>query len=82
LRAFIGRNARGKTAGSAFQPEGTAALVRILDLTIKQRLPIFRVGRAYLSRDKSYQQFEACLLPVSADGETVNMILGAVRVSG
>ena len=81
LRGFIGRNVRGKPAGSAFQPEGAAALVRILDLAAKHRIPIFRTGRAYFSRDKSYQQFEACLLPVSADGETVNMILGAVRVS-
>jgi hypothetical protein len=81
LRDFIGSNVRGKLAGSAFQPEGTTALVRILDLTVKRRVPIFRVGRAYFLRDKSYQQFEACLLPVSADGESVNMILGAVRVS-
>jgi hypothetical protein len=81
LRDFIGRNIRGKRAGSAFQPEGTAALLRILDLTVKQRTPIFRTGRAYFLRDKNYKQFEACLLPVSADGVTVNMILGAVRVS-
>ena len=80
LRDFIGTNVRGKPAGSAFQPEGTTALVGILDLTVKQRVPIFRIGRAYFSRDKSYQQFEACLLPVSADGEKVNMVLGAVRV--
>jgi hypothetical protein len=81
LQDFIGTNVRGKSAGSAFQPEGTTALVRILDLAVEQRVPIFRIGRAYFSRDRSYQQFEACLLPVSADGETVNMVLGAVRVS-
>jgi hypothetical protein len=81
LRNFIGSNVRGKSAGSAFQAEGTAALVRILNSAAKQRTPIFRTGQAYFSRDRSYQQFEACLLPVSADGETVNMILGAVRLS-
>jgi hypothetical protein len=81
LVEFLGRNARGQPAGSSFQPAGAEAIVRILTFTVTQRVPVFRAGAAYFAREKSYKQFEACLLPVSTDGETVNMILGAVKLA-
>ncbi|HYM03351.1 MAG TPA: PAS domain-containing protein [Stellaceae bacterium] len=81
LREFIGQNVRGKPAGSTFDRDAASALIRILQLTVERRAPVFRTGSAYFSRDKRYKKFESCLLPLSADGETVSVILGAVQVT-
>ena len=40
--------------------------------------PLFRSGKAFWLAEKSYRDFEACYLPLSADGETVDMIIGGV----
>jgi len=38
-------------------------------------MPKFRGGRAHWQGDKSYSNFEACFLPLSANGETVDIVL-------
>ena len=78
---FLGRNPKGKPPMESFAGEGSAAFEQILELVVKSRAPIFRAGRAYWSPTRSYKNFEACILPLSADGATVNMILGAVKLA-
>jgi hypothetical protein len=39
------------------------------------------IGRAHWQTDKSYKHFESCLLPLGADGETVDMIMAAIKFS-
>ena len=52
---------------------------RLHDAVATERAPKFRAGRAYWHPDKTYREFEACFLPLSADGETVDIILGGVK---
>jgi hypothetical protein len=82
LVQFAGRNVTGKPAGAAFGPEGEATLTRILDNVVSRAVPVFGAGQVYWAPDKSHKHYEVCLLPLSADGETVNMILGALKIAG
>ena len=78
---FVGRNGTGGHAGSMLPPHAAEQVVSILDTVTAERAPKFRAGKAYWQPDKSYRDFEACFLPLSADGETVNIVLGGISVS-
>jgi hypothetical protein len=75
---FTGRNTTGSRAGAALPPEATKRLTKILDTVCDGRAPRFRAGKARWLPEKNYRNFEACFLPLSADGERVNMILSGV----
>jgi hypothetical protein len=79
VQRFVGRNTTGLPAGSFMPPSAAATMIGILDAVATGRAPRFRAGKAHWHEDKSYRDFEACFLPLSSDGETVNIILGAVR---
>lgn len=76
---FLGRNPKGEPPSASFTPEGGAMFERILGRVAQDKKPVFRTGDAYWSARRSYRKFEACFLPLSADGETVNMILGCIK---
>jgi len=79
IEQFIGQNTTGRAAGS-FMDEPTAArLVHILDAVVTERAPRFRAGAATWHPERLHRDFEACFLPLSADGNLVNMILGAIK---
>lgn len=78
---FVGHNATGQPAGSALPPRAAEILQRILDAVAMERVPKFRAGKAHWQPDKSYRDFEACFLPLSGDGEIVDVILCAVSFS-
>jgi len=78
LVEFVGRNATGSLAGSVMPPRSAEVMIRILDAVTSERAPKFRAGKAHWLADKAYREFEACFLPLSADGHTVNMVLGGV----
>jgi hypothetical protein len=40
--------------------------------------PVYTQGRAFWRPDWTYDRFEAAFLPLSADGRTVNIILGEI----
>ena len=75
---FSGYDATGKPAGAGMPPKGAEITIGILDGVASSRAPRFRTGLAHWHRDKSYRKFEACFLPLSSDGETVDIILGGV----
>ncbi len=77
--AFVGRNLTGQPAGSAMTRQSAETIVKILDAVATGRAPKFRAGKAHWHPDKTYRDFEACFLPLSADGETVDIILGGVK---
>ena len=54
-------------------------IIKILDAVATERAPKFRAGKAHWQPDKSYRDFEACFLPLSSDGETVDIILGGIK---
>jgi hypothetical protein len=79
--SFVGRNATGSKAGAAMPARAAEILHRVLDEVATERLPKFRAGKAHWQPDRSYRDFEACFLPLSADGETVNIILCGIAFS-
>jgi hypothetical protein len=75
---FVGHNATGGPAGTIMPPRSAAMMIKILDAVTHERAPKFRAGRAHWHPDKAYSSFEACFLPLSADGETVNIVFCGV----
>lgn len=75
---FSGYDATGKPAGVSMPPRASAITIEILDTVAARREPRFRGGFAHWHRDKSYRRFEACFLPLSSDGESVDIILAGV----
>lgn len=79
VQRFVGRNATGESAGAVMNTRSAELIVSILDAVATERVPKFRAGKAHWLQDKAYREYEACFLPLSADGETVDIILGGVR---
>lgn len=75
---FVGRNQTGKPATIDMPPDAAAAMIDILSQVVASKTPRFRIGRAFWLREKAYRQFEACYLPLSSGGETIDLILGGV----
>jgi hypothetical protein len=76
---FVGQNITGRPAGSSMAPRAAEMMIKILDAVATERVPKFRAGKAHWHKDKTYRDFEASFLPLSSDGETVNIILGGVK---
>jgi hypothetical protein len=75
---FTGRSAAGGPAGATMPPRAARMLIEILDVVTAARAPKFRAGKAHWHPDKAYRDFEACFLPLSPDGKSVNFVLGGV----
>lgn len=75
---FAGRNAAGGPAGHTMPPRSAETLITILDAVRRERAPKFRFGKAHWHPDKDHRNFEACFLPLSPDGDSVNFILAGV----
>jgi hypothetical protein len=75
---FLG-DATGKTVTEAFAPAGEGAIKgmkAVLGKTVQARVPIRCFGEAgWLA--PGFEEFETLFLPLSDDGEQVNMILNA-----
>jgi hypothetical protein len=76
---FMGRNRTGLSVIEGKPDEAAAAMNYVLAQVVETRSPRFRTGNAFWQREKSYRNFESCFLPLSADGETVDMILGGIK---
>jgi hypothetical protein len=75
---FVGRNATGLPAGTVMPPRSAAMMIKILDMVTAERAPKFRAGKTHWHPDKNYRDYEACFLPLSADGSAVNIVLGGL----
>ena len=76
---FVGKNNTGADATVDMPPDAAATMTEVLTEVVRGKAPLFRVGKAHWQPDKSYRDFEACYLPLSSDGMTVDMILGGVK---
>lgn len=76
---FVGRNATGQPAGSIMERPAAELIVKILDAVATGQVPKFRAGKAHWHLEKTYRDFEACFLPLSSDGKTVNIVLGGIK---
>jgi len=76
---FVGANNTGKGATEGMPPDAAKGMRGVIEHVIAVKAPRFRFGKAYWLADKSYRDFEASFLPLSADGERVDMILGGLK---
>lgn len=76
---FVGRNNTGADATTGMPQDAAATVTAVLTQVVRARTPLCRIGKAHWLPDKSYRDFEACYLPLSSGGETVDMILGGVK---
>ena len=76
---FVGTNNTGKPATEGMPPDAAAVMRAVILHVIAAKAPRFRFGRAFWLPKKDYRFFEAAYLPLSADGETVDMILGGIK---
>jgi hypothetical protein len=79
LVIFEGRNRAGECITAGKPEAAVAALKGVLAQVVETRTPRFRTGMTFWNREKSYRDFESCFLPLSEDGDTVNMILGSIK---
>jgi len=77
---YVGRNATGEPAGAPLPPRAAEVLKNVLDAVATERVPKFRGGPAHWQGDESYRKFEACFLPLSANGEAVDIILCGLKL--
>jgi len=78
IEEFVGKNYTGLSVTAGMPPEAAKRMVEILGSVVAARTPRFRTGYAYWHKDRSYRHFEACFLPLSPDGRTVNMIFAGI----
>jgi hypothetical protein len=76
---FVGRNLTGQPAGSIMKPPAAEMIIKILDAVSTERAPKFRAGKAHWHPAGAYRDFEACFLPLSSDGEIVDIVLGGIK---
>jgi hypothetical protein len=76
---FVGSNNTGLPATQEMPPDAGRVLTMVFETVIGSKSPRFRVGKAFWKPEKSYRDFESCFLPLSADGEIVDMILGGLK---
>jgi len=75
---FVGRNNTGLPATIGMPDNIAAVMNAVLDEVVRSRAPRFRTGKALWHQEKSYREFEACYLPLSTDGQSIDMIFGGV----
>jgi len=79
---FVGVNNTGKPATTGMTEEAAATMNAVLDEVVETRSPRFRIGKAFWHREKSYRDFEACYLPLSSDGNEVDLVVGGLKFEG
>ncbi|HUO92481.1 MAG TPA: PAS domain-containing protein [Rhizomicrobium sp.] len=76
---FVGSNNTGLPATQEMPPEAGRVLIAVLTAVIESRSPRFRTGKAFWKPEHAYRDFESCFLPLSNDGQKVDMILGGLK---
>jgi hypothetical protein len=79
LVELAGRNNTGKPPGYGLPDDDARSIVEILNLVVRRRAPLFGRGRVHWITGKAYRKYEGCVLPLSDDGASVNMILCALK---
>lgn len=76
---FVGSNNTGSPATREKPADAMHFLTSIFETVIKTKSPRFRRGKAFWKPERAYRNFESCFLPLSADGQIVDMILGGLK---
>jgi hypothetical protein len=76
---FMGQDLTGKRCNFGLEEPGATRVIRLLDSIVTGREPRFVTGKALWCKNQQFRSFESTSMPLSADGETVNMILAGVK---
>lgn len=76
---FLGRNSTGKPVTDGKSEEATALMNSVLAQVVETKSPRFRLGKTFWNAGKVSRGFESCFLPLSTDGDIVDMILGGIK---
>lgn len=79
LVELAGRDNTGKPPGYGLPEADARSIVEILNLVVRQRAPLFGCGRVHWISGKAYRKYEGCVLPLSDDNISVNIILCALK---
>ena len=79
LAEFHRRDFTGLAIHETIAPDDADEVVRVFDAIKAARKPLCATGPVFWCRDTEHKGFESCNLPLSADGDTVNMIFGAIK---
>jgi hypothetical protein len=77
--AFVGGNNTGKSATYGMPPDAAESMLGVLNDVVTSKTPRFRLGKAFFVPEKAYRDFEACFLPLSDDGNSVDTILSGIK---
>jgi hypothetical protein len=78
----LGRDSTGRRFSEVYAGDAAVRQIMIDRMTRITRLkqPVFSRGRCYWRPDRTHKAFEDVNLPLSSDGETVDIILGALVI--
>lgn len=76
---MFGRDVTGQPVGEVLYGEAAEVVRRIYTAVVERRRPVAVRGRPPGAEHKDWLELEALLLPLSADGARVDMILGVER---
>lgn len=79
INQFYGRNIAGRTPREYMAAEAVSKVGELIQGILADRGPVCRTGQTYWQGEKSYKRFENCMLPLASDGETVDMLLVAIK---
>jgi hypothetical protein len=79
IAAFVGVNNTGKSATDGMPPDAAKSMLAVLNDVVTSKAPRFRLGKAFFVPEKAYRDFEACFLPLSDDGNSVDTILSGIK---
>lgn len=79
LAEFHGRDFTGLAIHETVSAADAEVVLYAFDGIVTSRQPLFAKGPVFWCEDKDHKWYEACNLPLSADGTTVNMIFGAIK---
>lgn len=77
--SFVGTNNTGKSATDGMPPDAARSMLAVLNDVVMSKAPRFRLGKAFFVPEKAYRDFEACFLPLSDDGNSVDTILSGIK---
>lgn len=79
LVELAGRNNTGKPPGYGLPESDARSIVEILNVVVRRRAPLFGRGHVHWISGKGYRKYEGCVLPLSDDDTSVNIILCALK---
>jgi hypothetical protein len=80
----LGRDSTGRRFSQVYagQPEVMQRMLERMHRVMQLKQPVFTRGSCYWEPDRKYKSFEDVNLPLSSDREQVDIILGALVLTG